>query len=1007
MVLGLALALSAAELSGAGRTFQTFSSANGLASDSVTALRVDPRGYLWIGTVDGLSRFDGERFVRFGPESGLPSPRIADVEVVRGRLYVATAKGLAWLDESRSDRRPFVAVSLPGVAAGDLDTLYADRQGRLWAGGPGGLFKFDAGSSTARRIDLSREERTSVRSIVEDGSGTVWVGTADGLVRLAPGLSPEWRPVAAAAGHDSVNALAVDEAGRLWIGHDRGLFLVWPPRPGEGLAVGAIGARAEPGVGPDGRPAFPSVPGEVRKFDIPGTPLRQLSLAGGRSLVATSFAVTEIAPGSVGEVVSVTDVTSDNVSALETDRDGNVWIGTEGHGLLRLRRDGVTTFGPGDGLADKRIRSLVALPGGPIVALGTRPSLLSILRNGAFHGIHLKVPDVGYQGWGWGQVALLDRSGAWWMASGTGLRRFGRTRFPEGLGGAGPERTFTAADGLGAADIFRIFEDSRGDIWVGSFGEPVLTRWDARAGKMEAICEPALPRHTPSAFAEDRAGNLWVAFYGHGLGRLRRGRWTVFAPGELVPDGFVHALLPGRDGSLWVGTGRDGLWRTDEADADSPRFARQGGEELPSQSIRALVEDGESKIWIGSTRGIARLDPSTGRLRLFGQSQGLPNEIVTCAVRDDGGLLWFGTLDGLVRIEPGADPAARPPVALVTSVSIDGAPRFLSPLGRAEGPDLELPPEWRRLSVEFVAPSLSPETSPRFETRLTGAETVFGPSSDARRADFTGLSPGKYRFEVRAVRGWAAGPVASFGFVVPVPFWRRPWVVGSLALAAAGAFYAAHRVRVAHLLSLERVRTGIATDLHDDLGSSLSRISLLAEVVRREAEGSPRAQRLAVEIGEGARRMGAALSDNIWSVDPRYDDLRSIADRISVFAADLLEARGVEWRMDLPEEVAGQAVPPAVRRHLLLCLKEAANNAAKHSAARHVGVRFRRDGRSLLVTVSDDGRGIGSSSPEPGSGRGLPGMRRRAEEMGGTFEFASAPGEGTVVTLSVPLPRSA
>ena len=969
VVLCLILALPAAELSGAGQAFQAFSSANGLASDSVTALRVDPRGYLWVGTVDGLSRFDGERFVTFGPESGLPSPRITDVEVVRGRLFVATAKGLAWLDESRSDRRPFLPVSVPGVAIGGLDTLYADRKGRLWAGGSGGLFVVDPGPPVARRVDLSRGGKTNVRSIVEDGSGTVWAGTDDGLVRLAPGRSPEWRPVAPAEGRDSVNALAVDEAGRLWVGHERSLFLVLPPRPGEDLEVGAIGARAAPGIGPDGRPVFPSTPGEVRKLGIPGTPLRHLSLAGGRSLVATSFAVTEIAQGSVGEVVSVTDLTSDHVSALEADRDGNVWIGTEGHGLLRLRRDGVTTFGPGDGLADRRIRSLVPIPGGPIVALGSRPSVLSILWDGAFHGIHLKVPDVGYQGWGWGQVALRDRSGAWWMASGTGLRRFAPAPSLKALDGASPERIFTAADGLGAADVFRIFEDSRGDIWIGSFGEPVLTRWDARAGKMEAIREPALPRHTPTAFAEDRAGNLWVAFYGHGLGRLRRGRWTVFSPGGASPDGFVHVLLAARDGALWVGTGRDGLWRVGDPDAESPRFTRQGEEELPSQSIRALVEDAESRLWIGSTRGIARLDPATGRLRLFGQPQGLANEIVTCAVRDEGGLLWFGTLDGLVRIEAGAERALRPPVALVTGVSVDGAPRF--------------------------------------ETRLTGAESAFGPPSDARRADFTGLSPGRYRFEVRAVRGREAGPVASFSIVVPVPFWRKPWVVAGLALAAAGAVYAAHRVRVAHLLALERVRTGISIDLHDDLGSSLSRISLLAEVVRREAEGSPRAQRLAGEIGEGARKMGTALSDNIWSVDPRYDHLRSLADRISVFSADLLEARNVEWRMDLPDELAARAVPPGIRRHLLLGLKEAVNNAAKHAAARRVCVRFRMEGRTLRVAVEDDGSGISSSPPAPGSGRGLAGMRQRAKEMGGTFEVVSAPGGGTTVTFSAPLPRSA
>ncbi len=989
--------------------FQTYSSVNGLASDETTALRVDDRGYLWVGTVDGLSRFDGERFVTFGSEAGLPSAKVLGLEVVKGRLFVATTKGLSWLDEGRSDRRPFAPLEAPDGTDGELDVLYGDREGRLWAGGDGGLVVFDGtGRGEGHRVSLPTGEKTIVRSIVQDGSSAVWAGTNRGLVRLVPGQPAEWKHVEDVGGRDGVNALAVDDAGRLWVGHDGGLYVLSPLRPGDRLSEGALGARALPGLGPDGRTALPSAPGEVRRFALNGRPVRDIRLASGRMLVSTNEALTDFGTGAVDVVISVRDVMTDHVSAIETDRDGNTWIGTEGHGLLRLRRDGVARFGTEDGLPDQRIRSVFATPGGPLVVLGSQPGILSASRHGFFTKVHLKVPTAGYQGWGWGQILLRDRSGEWWLATGTGLYRFGPAPSPEALDEKAPKRVYTTAGGTGGDDIFRIFEDGAGDLWIGSFGQNFLTRWDRRTETLEAIHDPAIPKNTPTAFAEDRTGNLWTALYGRAIARHRHGKWDVFPSGGGCPEGFVDVLLAASDGALWIGTGRDGLWRVDDPDADRPVFTRYGGAEpLPSQNIRALVEDASGSLWIGSTRGIARLDPKSGRVRVFGPLQGLPNEIVTSAARDESGNVWFGTLDGLVRISPGADVAPRMPVALLTTVGIDGAPRFLSPLGKARLPDLELPAGWRRLSVEFVAPSLSPGASPRFETRLAGTETEFGPPSDVRRADFAGLSPGHYRFEVRAVRGAGSGPIASFGFAVPVPFWRRPWVVGCLALVGAALVYSGHRVRVAHLLALEKVRTGIATDLHDDLGSSLSRISLLAEVVRREAEGKPQAQRLAAEIGDGARKMGTALSDNIWSVDPRHDDLQSVADRISVFAADLLEARNVRWQADLPEELAGQAVPPAVRRHLLLGLKEAVNNAAKHASARSVCVRFRMEGRTLAVTVSDDGAGIASLSPEPGSGLGLPGMRRRAAEMGGVLEVSAAPGEGTSVKFSVPLPRTA
>jgi ligand-binding sensor domain-containing protein/signal transduction histidine kinase len=983
---------------------------NGLASDEITDLRVDERGYLWVGTVDGLSRFDGERFVTFGPESGLPSARILAIEVLKGRLFVATAKGLTWLDEARSGRRPFVLLEAPDGMEGQFGVLYGDREGRLWAGGEGGLAVFEGtGSGRGRKVDLPTGEKTAVRSIAQDDTGTTWVGTSRGLVRLAPGHPAEWRHVEELDGRDGINALAVDDGRRLWIGHEMRLYVLSLPGPGERLEEGPLGGRALPGLGPGGRVVLPSAPGEVRRFTLTGRPLRDVRSAAGRTLVATNEALTEFGAGAANVVISVRSVLNDSVSSIDTDRDGNTWIGSEGHGLLRLRRDGVAKFGPEDGLPDQRIRSVFAPPGGPLVVLGSRPGILSAGRQGSFTKVHLKLPPAGYQGWGWGQIVLRDRSGDWWLATGTGLCRFGPAPSPEGLDGKAPKRVYTMGGGPGGDDIFRIFEDGAGDLWIGSFGQNFLTRWDRRTGTLEPIHDPALPKNTPTAFAEDRAGNLWTALYGHAVARLRRGKWDGFPSGGGRPEGFVQAFLAARDGVLWIGTGRDGLWRVDDPDADRPVFTRHaGGEPLPSQNIRALAEDDSGHVWIGSTRGVARLDPTSGRVRLFGPLQGLPNEVVTSAARDKEGKVWFGTLDGLVRITPGVDSVPRVPVALLTAVAVDGAPRFLSPLGKAELPDQELPAEWRRISVEFVAPSLSPEASPRFETRLAGAETAFGPPSDVRRADFTGLAPGRYRFEVRAVRGQAAGPAASFGFVVPVPFWRQPWVAGCVVLVAASVVYSAHRVRVAHLLALERVRTGIATDLHDDLGSSLSRISLLAEVVRREAEGRPQAQRLAADIGEAARKMGGALSDNIWSVDPRHDDLQSVADRISVFAADLFETRDVGWRMVLPAEIALQAVPPRVRRHLLLGLKEAVNNAAKHAAARNVEVGFRMDGRSLRVTVADDGRGLGSGSfLAPGSGRGLAGMRRRAEEMGGTFEIVSAPGEGTKAAFSVPLPRTA
>ncbi len=277
-------------------------------------------------------------------------------------------------------------------------------------------------------------------------------------------------------------------------------------------------------------------------------------------------------------------------------------------------------------------------------------------------------------------------------------------------------------------------------------------------------------------------------------------------------------------------------------------------------------------------------------------------------------------------------------MAVLTSVSVDGVPRFSSLLGSRSLATLEIPAGARRLAVEFAAPSLAPVTPPLFSTRLAGTEGDVGPPSADRRVLVAGLAPGRYRFEVRAVRAdGRSGPPAGFDLVVAVLLRRRPWALGLGAAAVGLLALAGHRVRAGRLLAVERVRTRIATDLHDDLGASLSRISLLAEVVRREAEGRPTAQRLAVDIGAAARRMGGALSDGIWSIDPRHDDLRSVADRVFTFSRTSSRSAALRPRLQLPPDLCEERVAPEARRHLLLALQEALNNACRVARRGAVG----------------------------------------------------------------------
>jgi two-component sensor histidine kinase len=363
---------------------------------------------------------------------------------------------------------------------------------------------------------------------------------------------------------------------------------------------------------------------------------------------------------------------------------------------------------------------------------------------------------------------------------------------------------------------------------------------------------------------------------------------------------------------------------------------------------------------------------------------------------------------------PELDRVKQPPAILINRLFIDGIQRPISELGETELSGLVLDPNQNQIQIDFLSIDFSAGGTVRYQYMLEGAGGEWSAPISQRSVNYANLRHGAYTFKVRAINsdGVVSERVAQLSFRILPPVWQRWWFITLSALAAALVIYFTYRFRVRRLVELERVRTRIATDLHDDIGASLSRMAILSEVVKRQTgSNGEQSSAMLTEIADSARGLVDSMSDIVWSIDPRRDDLRNVVQRVRQFASDVLEARGIEWDFRVPEELNRVRLDPEQRRHLYLIFKEAINNIARHADARRVSLYIGFDSRNLLCEIKDDGRGFvpkasGEEASNGRGGHGLPNMQSRAREIGGRLEINSKAGTGTQLKLIAPLRRS-
>jgi signal transduction histidine kinase len=400
-------------------------------------------------------------------------------------------------------------------------------------------------------------------------------------------------------------------------------------------------------------------------------------------------------------------------------------------------------------------------------------------------------------------------------------------------------------------------------------------------------------------------------------------------------------------------------------------------------------------------------------VKRYSSNEGLASDFVTTTFRDRQGAIWFGTFNGISRLEPALEPPSTTLEPLseifIAGVRVGGVPLRVSELGDVEPPAVTLGPNQNHVDIDFFGLSFAPGEPPTYQHRLEGADHEWSPPTELRTVSYARLSPGSYAFAVRAIRsdGLTSARPAVFRFTILPPIYGRWWFISLGTLVMVGVGAAIYRVRVAQLLRVERVRARIATDLHDDIGASLSQIAILSEVARqrlRSVGDDPVISEPLSQIAETSRELVDSMDDIVWAIDPERDSLGDLAQHMRRFAEDTLSAQDIAVSFDIETPGVNLSLGPEVRREVFLILKESVTNIAKHAASTTVHVRLACHGRRLLLEIRDNGCGFDVSLDTEGDG--LRNMRRRVAALGGQLDVASAPRLGTTVTLNLRLRSS-
>ncbi len=951
--------------------FDLWTADTGLPQNIIRGITQTPDGYLWIATLDGLARFDGVHFTIFNKSntSGISSNRFGSMyQSVDGDLWFATESGQL----TRYHRGSFQAYgAAQGLPENGAHSITGDGSGHVWVLLTDSIAQWD--EAGGRFIDITPKNLRIPYDALRWESAGFWGWDEKGLHCFVDGRFityplPAWLP------GRSIWGAALDQTGTLWL----------ETLDGKHITMAS------------GKAAIQQGEAAVQYVDRRG---HSWTMHVGHHLFRS---MSDLSSASGSPIL---------FSQLCEDREGNIWLGSEGQGLYRLQTQSVHVYSKEQGLVDRNVYPIYQDHAGA-VWIGAWPSGLSRFNAGKFtnYTVATGLPN--------GLVTALeeDDEGRLWVATHGGLAVFENGRFRKPVDIPVPDRALVQA----------IHQDREGTLWFGS--SQGLVSYKNGVSKLFTTRD-GLATNDVRVIVEGRSNDLWIGGSG-GLTRLHGGQFTHWTERDGLPSDNVRAIYEDADGVIWIGTYDNGLGRL--KDGNLTRYSMRDG--LFNNGVFQILEDARGNLWMSCNRGIYRVSkrdlnehaadvhktiPSVA----YGKVDGMLN--VECngglwpaGIKTRDGKMWFPTQDGVAIVDPEAVSVNRqaPPVVIESSL-VDHVPAPVA------GP-LQIAPGKENLELHYTALSFIKSDQIRFKYKLDGLDSDWIDAGSRRTAYYSHMPPGNYVF--RVIAGNSDGVWNDVGQSLPVvvlaPFYRTWWFLALLMFAAGAMLWIYWNRRIAQLqraqaaqqafsqqliASQESERKRIAAELHDSLGQRLVVINNLALFFLRARHPGTESDEQTHTIEEISTEATLAIEETrsiSYNLRPFQLDRLGLTKAIEALIRTVSKASQIHVSTDLAN--VDDLFQEDLRINFYRIVQEALNNIMKHAHATELSVQIVRDGERVVLSIRDNGKGFTPEARPVQAGHGgfgLTGMAERASLLGGTLKMRSEPGSGTVMTVEIPL----